>query len=53
MNERKHTRIPLQEIRETSANGVYLTKEELRKYGVFAGIMAVILTFFAIFSRKH
>ena len=53
MNERKHTRIPLQEIRETSADGVYLTKEELRKYGIFAGAMAVILALFAIFSRKH
>jgi hypothetical protein len=53
MNERKHTRIPLQEIRETSADGVYLTKEELRKYGIFAGVMTVILAFFAIFSRKH
>ena len=31
----------------------YLTKEELRKYGVFASVMAVILAFFAIFSRKH
>ena len=53
MNERKHTRIPLQEISETSADGVYLTKEELRKYGIFAGVMAGILAFFAIFSRKH
>ena len=53
MNERRHSRVPLQEIKETSANGVYLTKEELRKYGIFAGAMAVILAFFAIFSRKH
>ena len=53
MDERKHTRIPLQEISETAADGIYLTKEELRKYGIFAGAMAVILAFFAIFSRKH
>ena len=53
MNERKHTRIPLQEIRETSAEGVYLTKEELRKYGIFAGLLAIILALFAIFDRKH
>ena len=53
MEERKHTRVPLQEIRENSAAGVYLTKEELRKYGIFAGLMTVILAFFVLFSRKH
>ena len=53
MEERKHTRVPLSEIRETSANGVYLTKEELRKYGIFAGMMAAILAVFALFHRKH
>ena len=52
MEERKHTRVPLSEIKETSANGVYLTKEELRKYGIFAGIMAAVLTFFALFGRR-
>ena len=54
MNEnRKHSRIPLQEINESPANGVYLTKEELRNYGIFAGLLAVILALFAIFNRKH
>ena len=54
MNEtRKHSRIPLQEINETPANGVYLTKEELQKYGIFAGLMAIILTLFAVFGRKR
>ncbi|MBQ2879732.1 MAG: hypothetical protein IJE27_03460 [Anaerotignum sp.] len=50
---RKHTLIALENITETSANGVYLTKEELRKYGIFAGVMAAVLAFFAVFSRKH
>ena len=50
---RKHTRVPLEKITETSANGIYLTKEELRKYGIFAGAMAVFLAFFALFSRKR
>lgn len=53
MNERKHSRVPLQEVRESSANGFYLTKEELHKYGIFAGAIAAILAFFALFSRKH
>mgnify|MGYP003457097532 CR=1 FL=1 len=53
MNERKHTRIPLQEIRETSADGVYLTKEELQKYGIFAGVMLFLFACIAIFDRKH
>ena len=45
MEERKHTRVPLQEIRENSAAGIYLTKEEFRKYGIFAGLLAAILAF--------
>ena len=52
MEKRKHTRVPLQEIKESSAAGVYLTKEELRKYGIFAGIMTAILAFFALFGHK-
>ena len=53
MEERKHTRVPLQEIRETSADGVYLTKEELRKYGVFAGLIFILLALVALFDRNH
>ena len=50
---RKHYRVALREIRETPANGVYLTKEELQKYGIFAGLILLVLTFFAVFDRKH
>ncbi len=50
---RKHTRVALREISETPSNGVYLTKEELRKYGIFAGVILSILTFFAVFDRKR
>ena len=54
MNEnQKHFRVPLQNIQESPANGVYLTKEELRKYGVFAGLILAILTFFAVFDRNR
>ena len=52
MEERKHTRVPLQEIRENSTTGVYLTKEELRKYGIFAGLMLFLLTVIALFDRR-
>jgi len=50
---RKHTRVALENITETSANGVYLTKEELRKYGIFAGIVLFLLGIVALFDRKH
>lgn len=50
---RKHTRVAVTEIKETPHNGVYLTKEELRKYGIFAGAVLFILTVFAVFDRKH
>lgn len=49
---RKHYRVALREIKESSNDGVYLTKDELRKYGVFAGLMFFLLTFFAVFNRK-
>lgn len=54
MNEnRNHRRVPLQEIHENTANGVYLTKEELRKYGIFAGLILILLTFTAVFDRRR
>lgn len=49
---RKHVRVPLAEIRETPADGIYVTKAELRKYGIFAGIFLGILTVFTVFDRK-
>ena len=53
MEERKHYRVALHEIRENPDKGIYLTQNELKKYGIFAGLMLVILTFFAVFDRKH
>lgn len=53
MEERKHYRVALNELRENPANGIYLTKEEVQKYGIFAGLMLIVLTFFAVFDRKH
>ena len=49
---RKHYRVALREIKETPDSGVYLTKEELRKYGIFAGVVFLIMAFFAVFDRK-
>ena len=53
MEERKHYRVALQEIRENPDKGIYLTQSEVKKYGLFAGLMLAILAFFAIFDRKH
>ena len=39
---RKHYRVALQELRENPDKGIYLTQSELKKYGIFAGAMAVI-----------
>ena len=53
MEERKHYRVALQEIRENPDKGIYLTQSEVKKYGLFAGLMLAVLAFFAIFDRKH
>ena len=50
---RKHYRVSLSELRENPDKGIYLTQNELKKYGIFAGLMLVILTLFAVFDRKH
>lgn len=51
--KRTHYRVPIKKINETPANGVFLTREELHKYGIFAGLLLIVLTFFAVFGRKH
>ena len=53
MEERRHYRVALNELKENPANGIYLTRAELQKYGIFAGILLILLTFFAVFDRKH
>lgn len=50
--KRRHYRVALKEIKESPAEGIYVTNEELRKYGLFAGFLFVILTIFAFFNRK-
>ena len=50
---RKHYRVALQELRENPDKGIYLTQTELKKYGIFAGLILAILTFVAVFDRKH
>lgn len=51
--KRKHYRVAMKEIKESPAEGVYVTSAELRKYGVFAGILFLILTFLAALGQKH
>jgi len=53
MEERKHYRVALNELRENPDKGIYLTQNELKKYGIFAGIIFAILAVFAVFDRKH
>ncbi|MBQ7758340.1 hypothetical protein [Anaerotignum sp.] len=51
--KRRHYRVALREIKESPAEGIYVTNEELRKYGIFAGIVLFLLTVVAVFDRKH
>lgn len=53
MEERKHYRVPLHELRENPDQGIYISQNELKKYGIFAGFMLFILTVFSVFDRKH
>jgi len=53
MEERKHTRIPLHEIRENPDKGIYISQNELKKYGIFAGLLLFLLGIVALFDRKH
>lgn len=54
MEEQKtYRRVALSEIKESPAKGVYLTNGELKKYGIFAGILLSLLTICAVFDRKH
>ena len=53
MEKRKHTRVALSELRENPDKGIYLTQNELKKYGVFAGLLLFLLGIFTLFDRKH
>lgn len=53
MEERKHYRVALSELRENPDKGIYISQNELKKYGLFAGILFAILTGFALFDRKR
>ena len=50
--KRTHKRIPLKTVRETPADGVYITKNDLRNYGAFAGLFFLLLSAFAVLGRK-
>ena len=41
--KRTHTRVPAKAIHETPANGVFITKNDLRNYGAFAGLFSFCL----------
>ena len=53
MEERKHTRVPLSELRENPDKGIYITQNELKKYGIFTGIILFLFGIVALFDRKH
>ncbi|MBP3307497.1 MAG: hypothetical protein J6L66_07745 [Anaerotignum sp.] len=53
MEERKHYRVALSELRENPDKGIYLTQNELKKYGIFAGLIMFLLGIVALFDRKH
>ena len=50
--KRTHTRVPLKTIRKTPTDGVYITKNDLRNYGAFAGLFFLLLSAFAVLGRK-
>lgn len=51
--EKKHTRVAIQEIRESPAAGIYITKTELGKCGIFAGGLLALLSLMLLFDRRH
>ena len=53
MEERKHYRVALNELRENPDKGIYLTQNELKKYGIFAGLIFFLIGIVALFDRKH
>ncbi len=53
MTENKnHSRVPLTEIRENPDKGIYMTRNELKKYGIFAGLILAMLSILSLFGRK-
>lgn len=50
--KRTHTRVPAKAIHETPATGVFITKNDLRNYGAFAGLFFLLLSAFAVLGRK-
>ena len=51
-HKRIHYRVPLREIKDTPEKGIYITEDELKKYGLFAGIAFFVLTILALFGQK-
>ena len=51
--KRTHTRVPAKAIHETPANGVFITKNDLRNYGAFAGLFFLLLSAFAVLGKKY
>ncbi|MGM9916277.1 hypothetical protein [Anaerotignum sp.] len=51
--KRKHYRVAMKEIKESPAEGIYVTNEELRKCGLYAAFLFMMLTLLAIFNRKN
>lgn len=52
-NIKKHYRIAVKDIHDTPENGLYITKNEAKKFYIFGSILFLFLTIFAAFSRKR
>ena len=50
--KRTHTRVPAKAIHETPANGVFITKNDLRNYGAFAGLFFLPSPFWAENAKR-
>lgn len=49
--KRRHYRVALRELRENPDKGVYITEGELKKYGIFAGIVLFLLAVVSLFRK--
>lgn len=52
MEESRHTWVPLDEITPSPKKGVYITQEELKKYGIAAVGMVLLLFLSLLAGRK-
>lgn len=52
MEERKHMRVPLAELRENPDKGIYISQNTLKNYGILTGAILFLLMVVSAFNRK-